>query len=194
MVVVALFYKLATKLPQHAFGRFVGEVDTTWLPDGRMMKLNKDFAYSDPNHKVWLAPAESMINGASIPRAFWTLIGGPFEGQYRNASVVHDVACEEKKEPSDDVHKMFYFACLCGGVSESKAKAMYYGILLGGPKWNITRALLTRNNKRVVVSNPVDVIEGQPLTQEDAAAIIHYFETHNPSLNEIPTLEILPRQ
>src|SRR5712692_9140850 len=33
---------------------------------------------------------------ASIPRAFWSVIGGPLEGQYRNASVFHDVACDQK--------------------------------------------------------------------------------------------------
>lgn len=30
---------------------------------------------------------------------FWSFIGGPFEGKYRNASVVHDFLCKVQKRP-----------------------------------------------------------------------------------------------
>ena len=44
--------------------------------------------------------------------------GGPLDGPYRNASIVHDVACVSMTDPWDDVHFMFYEACRCGGVPE----------------------------------------------------------------------------
>src|SRR5229473_500744 len=72
---------------------------------------------------------------ASIPRAFWSVIGGPLEGQYRNASVFHDVACDQKSQPWKTVHRMFYNAMRWSGVYEIKAKIMYYAVYNFGPRW-----------------------------------------------------------
>jgi hypothetical protein len=117
------------------FGKFVGTVTATWL-DGRQMRLTEDFSYIDPSGKRWEAPKASIIDGASIPRVFWTAVGGPFEGDYRNASVVHDIACVLKKEPWRDVHLMFYNAMRCGGVPEKRALVMYAAVFKFGPRWN----------------------------------------------------------
>jgi hypothetical protein len=117
------------------FGRFKGDVIALWLPDGRNMQLIQRFAYIDPRGKEWVAPKDSIVNGASIPGFLWSSIGGPYEGQYRHASVVHDVACEEMTSKWEDVHKMFYEACRCGGVSDAKAKTMYYAVYNFGPRW-----------------------------------------------------------
>lgn len=63
-------------------------------------------------------------------------MGGPFEGQYRNASVVHDVACVKKSEKWEDVHRMFYYAMRAGGVSETRAALMYAAVYKFGPRWD----------------------------------------------------------
>ena len=60
------------------------------------MRLLRDFQYIDPSGTTWTAPANSTIDGASIPQIFWSIIGGPFEGEYRDASIVHDTECESK--------------------------------------------------------------------------------------------------
>jgi hypothetical protein len=122
--------------PEDTFGRFVGNVHATFLEDGLHVELKEDFQYVDPNQKVWLAPAGSVVDGASIPQAFWSFIGGPFAGQFRNASIIHDVGCQQMTESSDDVHRTFYFACRCAGVSEAKAKAMFYAVSRFGPTWD----------------------------------------------------------
>src|SRR5439155_17631427 len=75
------------------FGRFKGQVIALWLDDGRNMQTTQRFAYIDAKGKEWVAPANSVVNGASIPASLWSVVGGPYEGQYRNASVVHDVYC-----------------------------------------------------------------------------------------------------
>jgi hypothetical protein len=82
-----------------SFGTFVGKVVTEWLDDGRKMKLIEGFGYIDPSGVRWDAPAGWVVDGASIPRIGWSLIGGPFEGRYRNASVIHDIACDQKQRP-----------------------------------------------------------------------------------------------
>lgn len=117
------------------YGRFIGTVVAEWDPNGRDMKLTKDFGYVDPTERIWLAPANAVVNGASIPRPFWTLIGGPFEGKYRNASVVHDVACVEKSRPHAEVHRAFYDACRCGGVDERMSRILYAAVAKFGPTW-----------------------------------------------------------
>lgn len=117
-----------------AHGRFVGTPKTEWI-EGRDMRLTEDFVYIDPMERAWLAPQGSVINGASIPRALWTIVGGPFEGKYRNASIVHDVACEKMDQPYHAVHRMFYDACLAGGVEENEAGRLYYAVAMFGPRW-----------------------------------------------------------
>ena len=103
------------------WGYFSGPVETRWLDDGVTMVLLNELRYTDPKGEVWVAPAGARVNGASIPRAFWTVIGAPFDGKYRNASVLHDVAYDEKTRPWQEVDRMFYNAmrkrCAnCGGL------------------------------------------------------------------------------
>ena len=122
------------------WGHFEGDVVVKLLDDGRNMLLLQDFSYVDPKGKKWVSPKDSVIDGASIPQPFWSIIGGPFAGKYRQASVVHDTECvrnkNEKEEPWQAVHKMFYQACRCGGVAEFKAKFMYWAVFHFGPRWS----------------------------------------------------------
>src|SRR5688572_6711065 len=74
-----------------AFGHFEPEtVEVRLLPDGRKADLLTTFAYVDKNGTRWTTPAGETIDGATIPQLFWSIIGGPYEGKYRYASVVHD--------------------------------------------------------------------------------------------------------
>jgi hypothetical protein len=118
-----------------SFGNFDGNVRTEWELDGRQMRLLNDFRYFEPDKTEWLAPKGSVINGASIPTFFWSFIGGPFEGLYRNASVVHDVACDQRKRPWKSVHRMFYFASRAGGLDALNAAIMYGAVYHFGPTW-----------------------------------------------------------
>src|SRR5690242_16049686 len=104
-------------------GTFSGEPRTLWLTqDGedRDMRLLERFTFTDPSGTLWDAPVDSVIDGASIPRALWTLVGSPYTGDYRRASIVHDVACDragtdmQKRRAAD---RMFYHACRAGGCS-----------------------------------------------------------------------------
>jgi hypothetical protein len=118
-----------------AFGNYDGNVVAKWSDDGRNMTLERDFTYIDPQGKRWLAATGSEINGASIPQLFWSVIGGPFEGTFRNAAVIHDAACGVQAEPWEDVHRMFYNAMRCSRVGEGKAQTMYWAVYHFGPRW-----------------------------------------------------------
>lgn len=121
-----------------AKGMFSGEPQALWLTeDGtedRKMSLLKDFWFKDPKGKNWEAHKDDEVDGASIPRALWTLLGSPYTGDYRRASIVHDVACNAA---GDDVDKrraadrMFYHACRAGGCTIWQATLLYIGVRIG---------------------------------------------------------------
>jgi Protein of unknown function (DUF1353) len=116
-------------------GRYIGTVKAKWLDDGRRMRLLAKFSYIDPKGLRWDAPKGWVIDGASIPRVLWTPVGGPFEGIYRNASVIHDVGCDQRTRPWEAVHEVFYWAMLTSGVGILRAKIMYAAVYHFGPRW-----------------------------------------------------------
>lgn len=115
---------------------------TEWLDDGRHMQLKRPFGYVQENGAEWPVPTNAIVDGASIPRVFWSLIGGPFEGLYRNASIVHDFYCDERSRPWRQTHQMFYDGIVCSGVEEVKAKILYYAVYRFGPRWSIGPAAM----------------------------------------------------
>lgn len=108
-----------------------------WLGDGRSMRLTSPFAFIQAGGTPWPVPAGSVVDGASIPRVFWSLIGGPFEGRYRDASIVHDHFCVTRDRPWPQTHRVFYDAMICSGVAPLKAKVMYYAVYRFGPRWTL---------------------------------------------------------
>jgi hypothetical protein len=173
------------------WGRFDGAVTARWLDDGWSMALVEPFAYVDPRAERWEAPAGSVVNGASIPRAFWSLIGGPFEGKFRDASVVHDVACETRHREWRATHRMFYEACRCGGVGDALAKTMYYAVFNFGPRWRLEerRSIVAGRAvvERVAVAEPA--AEPPPGIADAARA---WFATHDVAADAIPALPVPP--
>jgi hypothetical protein len=117
------------------YGKYVGTVQTEWLEDGRRMRLLAAFSYFDPAGQEWQAPNGWVVDGASIPKIAWSVIGGPFEGRYRNASVIHDVSCDKKEKAWEAVHEVFYWAMLASGVEKWRAKVMYAAVYHFGPRW-----------------------------------------------------------
>lgn len=166
--------------PAEDRGRFVGRVAVEWLDengDSRSMRLLEEFAFVDPTGRVWAVPKGAVINGASIPRLFWSLIGPPFIGAYRRASVVHDYYCEERSEPWLSVHRMFYEASLAGGVPESTAKVMYFAIYGAGPRWAEAKPGDRAGRPRA--------LPAPRLSEASAHAIEEWIEADNPSLADI---------
>lgn len=121
------------------WGRFEGRVVAEWLNDGRQMKLVEPFSFIDPRERRWMAPAGAQINGASIPKFAWSFVGGPYEGLYRDASVIHDVACDPKHKYLNatwqQAHEMFYRAVRARGANPITAKLMYAAVYHFGPRW-----------------------------------------------------------
>jgi hypothetical protein len=171
--------------PAGPWGYYSGTIDARWSTDGRTMTLLNELRYTDPKGVVWIAPAGSVIDGASIPRALWSFMGGPFEGKYRNASVLHDVAYDQKNKPPAAVDRMFYNAMRCSGVGAVEAKTMYYALLRFGWHWKFS----VKKAKPVLPDSSSELVKREPRTTavdpSDVGAIQQWIRQNNPSLDQI---------
>lgn len=135
-------------------GKFYGEVETRWLDrkkklnffqkatswifdwDGaREMELLSEFRYQDDDGQVWTAYRGEIVDGASIPKFFWKFIGSPLVGDYRNASVIHDVYCNRRERSAEATHKVFCEMLKYSDVPLVKRKLMCFAVKRFGPKW-----------------------------------------------------------
>jgi Protein of unknown function (DUF1353) len=117
-------------------GEFKGELILRALPDGRTMELTAPFSYVDRHGVAWSVPSGTRVDGASIPSVFWSIIGAPYTGRYREASVIHDYFCATKSRHWKAVHKVFLDGMLARGVDKAQAQLMYLAVYRFGPRWD----------------------------------------------------------
>jgi DNA-binding FrmR family transcriptional regulator len=164
-----------TALSSDYYGSFRGDLITKALDDGRRLELIQPYAFEDAAGKLWGVPAKTVVDGASIPQAFWSVTGGPFSGKYRNASVIHDHYCVEKTDTWKNVHLVFYNAMRANEVDPIKAKLMYAAVYNYGPRWI-----------GVALEDKQKIISGSPILLDDAKnKIIEHISENDPSISEI---------
>jgi hypothetical protein len=168
------------------WGYYNGEPVTKWNPDGRTMTLLTELRYTDPHGQVWVAPIGSVVDGASIPRYLWSFMGGPFEGKYRNASVLHDVAYGKHNRPWQDCDRMFYYAMRCSGVSAVESKTMYYALYKFGHHWKfpIKRAKPVKY-EGALVARGEEVPRAIPVNPAQITQAKNWISNTDPSLEQI---------
>ena len=131
--------------PKH--GKFSEEPETMWMTEedaDRRMCLLREFNFRDPDGLPWITPNAYKVDGASIPWPLWSLVGSPYTGNYRRASIVHDRACDianGDRTARSKADRMFYHACRAGGCSIYDATLLYIGVRIGAwmpdvPAWN----------------------------------------------------------
>jgi hypothetical protein len=163
---------------QNKWGHYSGYVEARWENDGRSMTLLSELRYTDPDGVVWIAPAGSQVDGASIPRSLWSIMGGPFEGRYRNASVLHDVAYDQHNKPWQVCDRMFYNAMRCSGVSAVNAGTMYYALRKFGHHWKAPKAEPVKVGEDIVA-------RAEPVNQGDINATRDWIRNSDPNLQQI---------
>ncbi|WP_434118753.1 DUF1353 domain-containing protein [Sinorhizobium meliloti] len=136
---VLLAFGVAKGQAAEFFGTFssgpVGQfIDAAERP---LFELSNEFSFDDPNGLKWSVPKGAKVDGASIPQSLWSIIGGPFEGAYLKASVIHDYFCETKSRTAHDTHRNFYYGMRANGVPGWKAKALYWAVVAYGPGWTL---------------------------------------------------------
>ncbi len=183
VVVVAVVLYVRLDVGGGHFGKFSGSPIVELLPNAHDIKLKAPFSFVDFENRTWDVPEGYVANGASIPRAFWSLIGGPLDGPYRDASIIHDYYCEYYTEPWPEeykrqwrnVHRVFYYGMRARGVPEIKAKTMYGAVYHFGPRWESEGARIRS-------------IEAMPTLGADinsSEKLVDHVEKNNPSLDQI---------
>ncbi|MBY6088967.1 DUF1353 domain-containing protein [Maritimibacter alkaliphilus] len=132
-------------------------------------ELTNRFFFDDPNGLRWEAPAQTRVNGASIPPTFWSFIGGPFSGKYLKASVIHDHYVVTRERTAHDTHRNFYYGMLANGVETWRAKVMYWAVSTFGADWELRQVVTYRTECTDDVSVELTcsvkpVIELQPVS------------------------------
>lgn len=177
-------------------GMFSGTVSGVFVtPDYAerpLFQLNSPITYIAPNGKKFEAISEYIVDGASIPRALWSAIGGPFSGNHLKPSVVHDYftdTCQVFDHPeagrpcqnqlvefasADVVHKNYYLGMLASGVSETKACAEYLAVSTY-KQWD-----LDPNGRPINI-----LIMGRPIDAADAGWITKSWAIAKASINAV---------
>lgn len=165
---------------------FSGDPKTLWQsspgPD-RNMQLLEAFWFVDRNGRRWDAPLDAVVDGASIPRALWSLVGSPYTGDYRRASIVHDVACVEAGgDPQRRLaaDKMFFVACRAGGCSVWDATVLYIGVRIGA--WLAADEAMQSELLMVKLQPDVADRQIQESFQTTSAIVLRQGETDDPDL------------
>jgi hypothetical protein len=133
--IVLLLFGACTAIAEK-MGRFNGELVLKPLPDGRTMELVQPFGYIDSKGVAWPVPARARVDGASIPSVFWSIVGAPYTGKYREASVIHDYYCATRSRHWKAVHRVFLDGMLARGVDRIQAELMYLAVYRFGPRWD----------------------------------------------------------
>lgn len=102
----------------------------------RYYRVHEPYTASSQGLRVTVHPGY-RYDGASIPRMFWRLIGGPFSGAYAPAALVHDALYETQMVSRAHADRVFYDLMRRCGEGRARAKLMYWGVRAGGwTGWN----------------------------------------------------------
>lgn len=93
---------------------------TVWLVDYKKMVK---YSFVIPQNYCW--------DGASIPRAFWRLIGSKTDPRFLIPSLIHDVLCENHNYVNNDRYfadKVFERLLYISGVPAPKRWVMFHSV------------------------------------------------------------------
>ncbi len=116
---------------------WAGKVDLSVLPGAsrKTWVVDSPISFIDNGYIITVKPG-ATTDGASIPRMFWDTIGGPFSGAYIAAALIHDQLYVTQGYDGffsrKEVDQIFHRAMLSLGVSEWRARVMYWAVRIGG--------------------------------------------------------------
>lgn len=96
------------------------------MPVGkRKYKVLEDY---DTRYKGIIVPAGFVCDGASIPRVFWSIVGGPFSADHMTAAVVHDYLYGAGLTTRAEDDEVFLAIMRDHGAGLIKRRLMYHAV------------------------------------------------------------------
>ena len=112
---------------------FVGDLDLRYQKKTGKWMLCCPFSYVAKDREVIVVPTGFITDGASIPKVFWSMIGGPLSGRYICSAVIHDFLCfkaHQNQYSRKRADIIFEQAMREEGATFIKRKVMYLGVRL----------------------------------------------------------------
>ena len=97
------------------------------LLDGKRAILRTPYKYQMDSGEILYIPAGFYTDGASIPKAFWSIIGGPW-GKYLYAALPHDYGYYTQMHTREEVDRKFLIVMKELGVSWWKYGVMHRAV------------------------------------------------------------------
>jgi hypothetical protein len=105
---------------------FLSPLDVRWTGKQSFDLINY-LVYENDTFTITIYPSFDY-DGASIPRALWSVIGCPMGELYSRAACLHDALYASRIFDRKTCDKLFHEAMLSDGVSRSLAKQMYLAV------------------------------------------------------------------
>jgi hypothetical protein len=112
--------------------------------------LLKDVVVESLNYKITVMKGLEF-DGASIPKAFWSIVGSPFTGNYTRSALVHDALYMSESLDRKTCDNIFLDLMRQDGVSLVKRTLMYLAVRVGGYfVWKKHKSHMVEVNNRYV--------------------------------------------
>ena len=116
-------------------------------------ELLEDFTLATDKYIVTVKKGFDF-DGASIPKALWSVIGSPMDGKYVPGAVIHDGLYASGILKREDADQVFLDLMSLDGVSYTKRYAMYWAVRsCGGISWKDNMDEFDKYKKFVNVYN-----------------------------------------
>jgi len=106
---------------------FIGGAEYTKANVCGHIMLTKDYAFCVDGKTYWL-PKGYVCDGASIPRAFWSIIGSPFDPEKVPAAFVHDALYLTHAFSRSDADEILFQLLQQGGCRLRTARTMWAAV------------------------------------------------------------------
>lgn len=99
--------------------------------DGKVIKLLEPLEITVKG-KSYVIPAETLSNGCSVPRLFWSLVCPTIDNRTIRAAVAHDWLYENHVCTRKEADDWFYDAMVEDGFPKFRAYLAWMGVRIGG--------------------------------------------------------------
>lgn len=113
---------------------FIGKPDFESVSEDELL-VKATYGFKDSEGNLWEVPKGYVYSRTIIPKHLWAVMGSPLEEPLRTGLALYQRNAEEQTRTSSQAAKMLYESLIATGVSEQKAKFIYYAVIQGGPRW-----------------------------------------------------------
>ena len=102
---------------------------------GKNRVILEDYTYEDDKYIITVKSGFNT-DGASIPKAFWSVLSSPFDGALTYGAVIHDGLYTKMQLPRKECDKLLREMAIEKGYNKIKTFLVYCAVrMFGGSHW-----------------------------------------------------------